>query len=136
MVKKFYRNMEEVLQYIDASSGTEEMLCETLREIVGCCADEYGIESGRFYREGEDEFTLIESVGEFGAAIRGKTVPKDYPLLHELQRERLVMITPDTPGFDTDIEAQFSHYDYAAMLVGEAPSYILSFGIRKQDDAG
>ncbi len=136
MVKQFYRNMEQVLRRIDDASGTEEMLSETLREIVGCCAEDYGIESGRLYREGEDEYTLIESVGEFGAAITGKTVPKDYPLLRELERERIVMITPDTPGFDPDIEKQFTLYDYASVMVGTDPAYILSFGIRKHDDAG
>ena len=135
MEKLFYRNMEKVLRRIDDASGAEEMLREILREIVGCCAEDYGIESGRLYREDEQVFTLIESVGEFGPAITGKTVPKDYPLLLDLQRERLAMITPETPGFDPELEHQFTLYDYAAVMVGEAPAYIMSFGFRKHDDA-
>jgi sigma-B regulation protein RsbU (phosphoserine phosphatase) len=136
MVKQIYRDMEEILRRIDDAGDTEAMLRETLREIVTSCADEYGIESGRLYREDEDVFTLIESVGEFGAAITGKTVPKDYPLLKSLRRERLALITPDTPGFDPELESQFTEHDYAAVMVGEDPAYIMSFGIRKHDDAG
>ena len=110
-VKQIYRNMEEVLRRIDASSGVEEMLRETLRGIVGGWADEYGIASGRLYREAEDAYELIESVGEYGDAITGKTIPKNYPLLEQLESERVVTITPETPGFDPDFEAQFSDFD-------------------------
>ncbi|MBU0742923.1 PP2C family protein-serine/threonine phosphatase [bacterium] len=136
MDKKIYRNMEEILRRIDASGGVEEMLREILRRIVGVWADDYGIESGRLYREGEDEYELIESVGEYGDAITGKTVPKSYALLRELERQRAVRITPETPGYDPDFEAQFSHFDNAAVIVGGAPAYIMSFGIRRQEDSG
>ncbi len=133
MVKKIYRNMEDVLRRIDSSSGAEDMMREILREIVENWT-ESGIESGRLYREGEGEYTLIDSVGEFGDTITGKTVSKSYPLMRELVQERIVMITPETPGFDPDLEAQFSHFDIAAVMVGVEPAYIMSFGIRKQDD--
>jgi len=132
MAKQIYRNMEDVLRRIDASGGDEDMMREILREIV-CNWTESGIESGRLYREGEGEYTLIDSVGEFGDAITGKTVAKTYPLMRELERERIVMITPDTPGFDPDLEAQFSHFDNAAVMVGVEPTYIMSFGIREQE---
>jgi serine phosphatase RsbU (regulator of sigma subunit) len=133
MAKQIYRNMEDVLRRIDASSGAEDMLREILREIVENWS-ESGIESGRLYREGDGEYTLISSVGEFGDAITGKTVSKAYPLMRELVRERIVMITPETPGFDPDLEAQFSEFDNAAVMVGSEPTYILSFGIHQQDD--
>ncbi len=133
MAKKIYRNMEDVLQRIDASGSDEDMLREIMREIVENWT-ESGIESGRLYREGEGEYTLIASVGEFGDAITGKTVAKSYPLMRELEQERIVMITPDTPGFDPDLEAQFSHFNNAAVMVGVEPTYIMSFGIREREE--
>ncbi len=136
MDKKFYRNIEDVLRRIDASRSAEDMLRETLREIVAVCAEQYGIESGRLYREQDDRFTLIESVGEYGESITGLTVPRDYPVITELLQHRLVMISPESPGFDPEIEYRFSHFNYAAVLVGETPSYIMSFGIRRGDDDG
>ena len=69
MDKKFYRNIEDVLRGIDASRSAEDMLRETLRQIVAVCAEQYGSESGRLYREQDDQFTLIESVGEYGESI-------------------------------------------------------------------
>lgn len=135
MFKKFYRNIEQLLRQIDIAAGTEEMLRATVRGIVESCAEPYGIESGRLYRERAADFILIESMGEYGAAITGKTVPKSYPMIAALERERLVLITPDTPGFDPAIEQQFTHLDYAAVLIEATPAYILSFGVRKTEDA-
>jgi len=134
--KKFYRNIEDVLRRIDASRSAEDMLRETLREIVAVCAEQYGIESGRLYREQDDQFTLIESVGEYGESITGLAVSREYPVIKELLQHRLVMISPESPGFDPEIEYRFSHFNYAAVLVGESPAYILSFGIRRGDDDG
>jgi serine phosphatase RsbU (regulator of sigma subunit) len=55
-------------------------------------------------------------------------------MIHELERERLVVITPQTPGFDPEIESQFTHLDYAAILIEWTPSYILAFGVRRTED--
>jgi len=132
--KRFYRNIENVLRQIDDARGAEPMLRETLLEIVGCCAEEYGIESGRLYRERAGDYVLIESIGEYGDEIIGKTVPKDYPIIQEMADRRLVMITPETPGFDPDVEQQFTRLGYAAFLVGQNPSYIMSFGVRRRDE--
>jgi len=134
--KKFYRDIEQLLRDIDSSKSNDQMLRTTLERIVDTCAEEHGIESGRLYRERATFFELIASVGEYGESITGKAVPKDYSIIGELQREHLVMITPDTPGFDPEIEYQFTHFDYAAILVGQSPSYMLSFGVRKRDDEG
>jgi len=133
LYKKFYRSIENVLRRIDDARGAEPMLRETLREIVGCCSEEYGIESGRLYRERAGDYVLIESVGEYGDEIIGKTVPKGYPILRDMADRRLVMITPDTPGFDPDVEQQFTRLGYAAFLVGQNPSYLMSFGVRRRD---
>lgn len=134
MVKKFYREIEGILRRIDGTLGAEDMLRATLDAIVESCSGEYGIESGRLYRGGEGNFELIASVGEYGETILGKTVSRDYPVIRELETERLVMITPENPGFDPEFENQFTHHDYAAIIVGNHPEYILSFGIRRTED--
>jgi sigma-B regulation protein RsbU (phosphoserine phosphatase) len=134
VVKRFYRDIEAILRRIDSSLGAEDMLRATLDAIVESCAEEYGIESGRLYRDEGGFFELIASVGEYGESILGKTVMRGYPVIQELEIERLVMISPETPGFDPAIESQFTHHDYAAILVGRNPEYIMSFGIRRADD--
>jgi len=134
--KKFYRNIEAVLREIDSSTRPDRMLRDILGKIVESFAEEYGIESGRLYRESGGDFELIASVGEYGDSITGKRVPADYPIIKELIRERMVMITPETPGFDPAIEYQFSHLDYAAIYLGGSPAYILSFGVQRRDEEG
>ncbi len=133
MYKKLYRDIEKLLRQIDGSAGTEDMLRTTMRGIVETCAQVYGIESGRLYREQAHDYLLIESIGGHGSRIVGKTVSKDYPVVQALEREFVVMISRDYPGFDPELEAQFSSLDYAAILVDATPAYILSFGVRRTE---
>ncbi len=133
MYKRLYRNIEQLLRQIDDAVGTEDMLRTTVRGIVATCAEAYGIESGRLYRERHDDYVLIESIGGLGARLVGKTVDKNYPVVEALQREHVALISRDYPGFDPELEAQFTELDYAAMLVEASPSYILSFGVRRTD---
>jgi sigma-B regulation protein RsbU (phosphoserine phosphatase) len=134
LIKRLYRDIEAILRRIDASLGAEDMLRATLDAIIESCTEEDGLELGRLYRDQGGSFELIASVGEYGEAILGKTVPRDYPVIKELEIEQLVMINAQTPGFDPAIESQFTHHDYAAILVGRNPEYIMSFGIRRAED--
>ncbi|MFH1845589.1 MAG: PP2C family protein-serine/threonine phosphatase [bacterium] len=129
MSKKFYRDIERFIDSIDVSHGPEEMLRAIMKWLLETPTDVYGIQSGRLYRERSKDYVLIESIGEFGAAITGKTVSKDYPIVRKLERKRLYQISPETPGFDPVLEAQFTHLENAAILVGANPAYILSLGI-------
>ena len=54
----------------------------------------------------------------YGASIAGKTVSKDYPVVGDIMRRKLWVISPESPGWDRDLEAQFSDADSAAILVG------------------
>ena len=73
---------------------------------------------------------MIISVSGHGPGILGKTVSKSYEVVREIEKHRLYVISPDTPGFDPELEAQFSDMDSAAILVGREPAYIISLGIR------
>jgi serine phosphatase RsbU (regulator of sigma subunit) len=130
MTKKLFRSIEHLLSSLEATTDAEEMLSRILHRLVGTYSEAHGIESGRLYREREHDYLLIESIGEFGRTIAGKTISKSYPIIRQIERERLVQISPETPGFDPELEAQFSHLDNAAILVGEQPNYILSLSIR------
>lgn len=134
MHKKFYRALEHLLRDIDASAGDEQMLHTVVRRLVSPeNAQLFGIVSGRVYRERALDFMLIESVGEFGEAIEGKTVPKDYAMVQHLLQHRLWLFRPESPGYDAAVEAQFSHTNNAAIAVGQNPTYIISFGVENED---
>ena len=134
MHKKFYRTIEHLLRNIDASAGDEDMLRAMVAELVeGEDGPLFGIASGRLYRERSLDFVLIESVGEYGEAIEGKTVRKNYAAVRNLLERRLWITRPDSPGFDPDLESQFSHLNNAAIVVGQQPSYIISFSVEHED---
>lgn len=131
MHKRLYRTVERLLETIDDSSGGEAMLREVLRLLVyNPAAETLGIVSGRLYREQKQDYCLIDSVGGLGDALAGKTVAKDYQVVRDIERRRLWVISPQSPGFDPAVEAQFGDTDSAAILVGRDPNYILSLSIR------
>lgn len=131
MPKKLYRTVESLLARIDNSAGDERMLEDILHLLVE--SDDMvalGVVSGRLYREREADYQLIKSISGHGPAIAGKTVSKDYQIVKDIERRRLWLISPQSPGYDATLEAQFSDVDSAAILVGRDPSYILTLGIR------
>ncbi len=131
MHKRLYRTVERLLETIDDSSGGEAMLREVLRLLVNNpAAEALGIVSGRLYRERKLDYCLIDSVGGLGEALAGKTVSKDYQVVRDIERRRLWVISPQSPGFDPVVEAQFGDTDSAAILVGRDPNYIVSLSIR------
>jgi sigma-B regulation protein RsbU (phosphoserine phosphatase) len=129
--KQLYRTVERLLEKIDDSSGGEAMLLDVLRLLVfNPAAEKLGIVSGRLYREQKQDYCLIESLGGLGEALAGKTVSKEYQVVRDIERRRLWVISPQSPGFDPVVEAQFGDTDSAAILVGRDPNYILSLSIR------
>jgi len=131
MQKKLFRTVENLLATVDHSGGSEQALIDILHLLVE--SDDTasrGVVSGRLYIERENDYKLIKSIGGHGPEIAGKTVRKDYQVVRDIQEHRLWVISPDSPGFDPEVEAEFSDVDSAAILIGRDPSYILSLGIR------
>ncbi|PID80845.1 hypothetical protein CSB20_05325 [bacterium DOLZORAL124_64_63] len=133
MQKKLYRTIERLLDTVDNSGGghDEQVLGDILHLLVE--SDDtasLGVVSGRLYKEREKNFQLIKSISGHGPGITGKTVSKSYQPVQDIMRRRLWITSPDSPGFNPQVEAQFSDMDSAAILIGRDPSYILSLGIR------
>jgi serine phosphatase RsbU (regulator of sigma subunit) len=129
--KHLYRTVENLLDRIDHSAGDEKMLVDILHLLVE--SDDtaaFGVVSGRLYMERELDYLLIKSISGHGPQITGKTVSKEYQVVKDIQKHRLWVISPESPGWDPDLEAQFSDMDSAAILLGRDPSYILSLGIQ------
>jgi len=132
--KKFYRTIEHLLRRIDASAGDEAMLRAILCELVGSDdASIYGIASGRLYRERSQDFLLIASIGEYGQEIEGKSVSKDYQVVRHLLEHRLWLTSPESPGYDAQLESQFTRHSSAAIVVGQNPGYIISLSLSLAD---
>ncbi len=131
MHKHLYRTVESLLERIDHSAGDEKMLLDILHLLVESHdMAALGVASGRLYREEEHDYLLIKSISGHGSQIAGKTVSKEYRVVKDIQHRRLWIISPESPGWDADLEAEFSDLDSAAILLGRDPSYILSLGIR------
>jgi len=131
MQKKLFRTVEKILAQIEYSGGREQALFDILHLLVeNDDTASWGVVSGRLYKERENDYKLVKSISGHGPGIIGKTISKNYQIIKDIQQHRLWVISPDSPGFDPELEAQFSDMDAAAILIGRQPSYILSLGIR------
>ena len=131
MQKKLFRTVEKLLAQVDHSGGSEQALMDILHLLVE--SDDTvsrGVVSGRLYRERQNDYKLIQSIAGHGPDIMGKTVSKDYQVVQDILEHRLWVTSPESPGFDPELEAQFTDVDSAAILIGRDPSYILSLGLR------
>jgi len=134
--KKLYRTLSALLDTIDHSEGDEQTLVDVLHALVESPdGANFGVTSGRLFRERQRDYVLIESVGELGPELAGKTVSKDYQVVKDIERHRLWIISPDSPGFDPDLESQFTRTDSAAISIGHEPRYLLSLGISHHGEA-
>lgn len=133
--KKLYRTLSALLDTIDHSEGDEQTLVDILHALVeNPDVAAFGVSSGRLYRERARDYVLIESIGEHGQEAAGRTVSKDYQVVKDIERHRLWIVSPDSPGFDPEVESQFSRTDAAAISFGHEPRYILSLGISHHGD--
>ncbi len=130
MQKKLFRAFEDMLQEIDHRVGTEPMLEAILSLLVEDDASvALGVISGRIYRERDRDYELIKSINGPGPGIAGKVIPKSYQVIRDIEENRLWVISPDSPGWDPEVEAGFTEVDAAAIMVGRDPAYIISLGL-------
>ncbi len=87
MQKKLYRTIDQLLDHIDHSGGNEQALVEILHALVESPdMTARGVVSGRLYREREQDYELIVSLGERGPSIRQAAGMTILPLARTMPR--------------------------------------------------
>ena len=129
--KALYRKLDRGLGRIEQSDDVSQMLINILESLVKDFPDELGFESGRLYQRDGDYFYLRSTVGPSKHNAIGYRVPPDYPAHRRTLEEGLLILRPDDPDFDADIEQAIGVVStFAAIAVGPGNTHVLAFSVK------
>ena len=139
--KKLLTQVERTLEQIESAESTRFTIEQLAETIAANFRDELGITGGRIY-EANDQGNY-ELVSRFGAVrsgalgIVGKsnegelgiTVSNDYKPLQLALESGVVVMDPNDPGVDRELEARLGTRRFAAIAAGDDNQHILGFDV-------
>jgi phosphoserine phosphatase RsbU/P len=129
--KALYSKLEEALDKIESLENISATLSDILRMLVTQFRDELGFEDGRLYRREENDFVLCDGYGQSGDVPIGFRISMDYEPHRRTVEEGLLIMRPDDPAFDPQIEGIIGvSSTFAAIAVGEHGTHVLAFSIK------
>ena len=129
--KTLYRKLESTLGRIERIENTSEMLSNVLDVLVTEFRDELGFEGGRLYERDGEEFVLCCATGRSSTARLGYRMPPDYPPHRRTLEEGFLIMGPDDPAFDAEVERSVGvDCTFAAIAVGEGKTHVFAFSVR------
>jgi Stage II sporulation protein E (SpoIIE) len=129
--KKFYRELESLLNDIEGGKLGPDWYPWIVRRILERFGEELGIENGRVWVEDDAGYRLEFEVGIRDTTARDVVVDHDYPPLQHVLEHRVYLFDRHTPGISTKLEERLGGVESAAILIPSQPVRILAFGLRR-----
>ncbi|MBI2839252.1 MAG: PP2C family protein-serine/threonine phosphatase [Acidobacteria bacterium] len=130
--RALYKKLESTLERIECKENVSQMLSGVLKSLVGDFKDWLGFEGGRLYQRQGEYLVLCSGHGTSAGAPPGYRIPPTYEPHRRLLSEGLIIVGPDDPGFDPEIEGPIGVTSaFAAMAVGEGNTHVIAFSIRE-----
>src|SRR6266568_8495121 len=103
--KSLLTKVEKTLAQIE-SAGTRRLTIEQIAETIARnFRHELGITGGRIYEDtGNNTYELVGRFGQSGEGPLGIVVPKDYKPLELALENGVVVMDPNDPGVDRELE--------------------------------
>jgi phosphoserine phosphatase RsbU/P len=128
--KALYKKLEMALERIEGIENISAMLSAILEMLVNEFRLELGFESGRIYQRDGDDYVLCCRIGNHRDAKIGIRVPRGYPPHQRTLDEGLIIMRPDDPAFDPEIEGALGvSSTFASIAVGPGNAYVLAFSV-------
>jgi sigma-B regulation protein RsbU (phosphoserine phosphatase) len=128
--KSLLSKVEKTLAQIE-SAGTRRLTIEQIAETIATnFRDELGITGGRIYEAtGDNKYALVARFGDSQDGALGITVPNDYKPLEQALENGVVVMDPNDPGVDPELEARLGARRFAAIAAGDDNQHIIGFDI-------
>ncbi|MFQ5669173.1 MAG: PP2C family protein-serine/threonine phosphatase [Acidobacteriota bacterium] len=127
-----YRKLEKTIRDIQESQDNTQALSVFLESLVEQYHEVLGIEEGRIYHRESNFYVLMTAFGRYkesrqSQAAPGYRIPVTYPIIERLRQEKLLIADHLDPAFDPSIEGPLDVDTFAAITVGPACEWIISF---------
>src|SRR5437762_3374595 len=128
--KSLLTKVEKTLAQIE-SAGTRRLTIEQIGETIATnFRDELGITGGRIYEAtGDNTYELVGRFGKSNEGELGITVSNDYKPLQLALESGVVVMDPNDPGVDRELEARLGTRRFAAIAAGDDNQHILGFDV-------
>jgi sigma-B regulation protein RsbU (phosphoserine phosphatase) len=129
--KALYGKLEAALDRIEGYDNVSLMLSDILQMLVTEFREDLGFEGGRLYKRDGEEHVLCDGYGQSRNAPIGFRISQDYEPHRRTVEEGLLIMRPDDPAFDSEIEGAIGvSSTFAAIAVGEDGAHVLAFSVR------
>src|SRR5438132_616849 len=131
--KSLLTKVEKTLAQIE-SAGTRRLTIGQIAETIARnFRHELGITGGRIYEDtGNNTYELVGRFGQSGEGPLGIVVPKDYKPLELALENGVVVMDPNDPGVDRELEERLGAQRFAAIAAGDDNTHILGFDVSPQ----
>ena len=128
--KSLLTKVEKTLAQIE-SAGTRRLTIEQIGETIATnFRDELGITGGRIYEAtGDNTYELVGRFGRSKERELGIAVSNDYKPLQLALESGVVVMDPNDPGVDRELEERLGTRRFAAIAAGDDNQYILGFDV-------
>lgn len=128
--KSLLARVQKTIASLETTTDTLWTISKIAETIIVNFRDALGITGGRLYERREDGWELVARFGEMHEAELGIQVPGDYQPIHETLENGVVVMAPDDPRVDVELERKLGAHRFAAIEVGDEV-YILSFNVAR-----
>lgn len=126
--KRLLTQVERTLEQIDTSDSLTITVAQIAETIETNFRQELGITGGRVYEAREDTYELVARFGSSRRGAIGIEVSKDYKPIELVLENGIVVMDPDDPGIDHELELRLGADRFCAIAVSDE-DYIISFNV-------
>lgn len=128
--KRLLTQVERTLEHIESSSNRRLNIAQLAETIAANFRLELGITGGRIYEcTDDDNYELVARFGVEDDAPLGIVVPKTYKPVELTLENGVVVMEPNDPGVDPELEQRLGARRFAAIAVGDDNAHIIGFDV-------
>lgn len=127
--KRLLTQVERTLEQIETTESPVNTIAQLAETIATNFRDQLGITGGRVYQMRDDLcFELVARFGDTSGSVLGIEVPRDYKPIELVLENGIVVMDPNDPGVDRELEERLGARRFCAIAVGDE-DYILAFDV-------
>jgi sigma-B regulation protein RsbU (phosphoserine phosphatase) len=127
--KRLLVQVERTLAAIEGSETRRLTVEQIARTIAENFRDQLGITGGRIYECEDESYELVGRFGVSGDGALGIAVPKTYKPVELVLENGAVVMDPNDPGVDPELEQRLGAQRFAAIAVGDDNAHIIGFDV-------
>jgi phosphoserine phosphatase RsbU/P len=127
--KRLLTQVERTLSQIEGSETRRLTLEQIAITIAKNFREQLGITGGRIYECDDDNYELVARFGDSSDSPIGIVVPRTYKPVELAIENGVVVMNPDDPGVDPDLEQRLGARRFAAIAAGDDNAHIIGFDV-------